>query len=143
VKSKSAPLISGCLGGIALTALLTGKEIGFVVDPKYPQALGISTIISRASVYGNSPWEILLNSIPECPFFTSDFPVAIEATGKRTMNWIVPLTPDLAIRIIPDIRLSGTPPDLSFAKFTARQRTLGRAEMRFPESGTYSRHEST
>jgi hypothetical protein len=116
-------------GAKTLTELLTDKEVGIAVDPKYPQALGISTITSRTSVYGNSPWEILLNGVSECPFFTSDFPVAIEATAKRTMNWIVPLTPDLAIRIIPDVRLSGTAPDLSFAKFTSRQRTLRRAEI--------------
>lgn len=112
-----------------LTELLQDEEIGFTVDPKYPQALGISTITGRVSIYGNSKWEILLNSAPESPFFTSDFPVAIEATGHCTMNWIVPLAPDLAIRIIPDIRLRGTTPDLSFSKFTSRQRKLRRSEI--------------
>jgi hypothetical protein len=117
------------LGSKRLTELLRDKAVTFSIDQKYPQALGISTIIGRVSVYGNSAWEVLLNEEPECPYFTSDFPVAIEATGHRTMNWIVPLTPDLAIRIIPDIRLSGTTPDLSFRKFTSRQRKLGRAEV--------------
>ena len=117
------------LGSKTLTELLADKEVKFSVDPKYPQALGINTIIKRVSILGNSKWEILLNGVPECPFFTSDFPVAIEATGYRTMNWIVPLTPTLAIRIIPDIRLSRTAPDLSFAKFTSQQRTLRRSEI--------------
>jgi Protein of unknown function (DUF4238) len=122
---KAPPL----LGSKTLTELLADKEVLFSVDPKYPQALGINTIIKRVSIWGNSKWEILLNGVPECPFFTSDFPVAIEATGHRTMNWIVPLTPALAVRIIPDIQLSRTAPDLSFAKFTSQQRTLRRSEI--------------
>lgn len=128
-KQGLIPKAPPSLGSKTLTELLTDKEVRFTVDPKYPQALGINSITGRVSIYGNSKWEILLNGVPECPFFTSDFPVAIEATGHRTMNWIVPLTPDLAIRIIPDIRLDGTAPDLSFAKFTSRQRMLRRSEI--------------
>jgi hypothetical protein len=41
----------------------------------------------------------------------------------------VPLAPDLAIRIKPDIRLSGTKPDLAFAKFKGAPRRLKRAEI--------------
>jgi hypothetical protein len=41
-------------------------------------------------------------------------------SGKTDLNTpinrIVPLAPDLAIRIRPDIRLRGTTPDLTFAK---------------------------
>lgn len=117
------------LGSKTLTELLANNEVGFTVDPKYPQALGISSITNRVSIYGNSKWEILLNDTPECPFFTSDFPVALEAAGHRMMNWLIPLRPDLAIRIIPDIRLAGTAPDFSFAKFTYRQRMLRRSEI--------------
>lgn len=117
------------LGSKTLTELLKEKKVEFTVDPKYPQALGINSITDLVSIYGNSKWEILLNRIPECPFFTSNFPVAIETTNHWTMNWIVPLTPDLAIRIIPDIRLQGTAPDLSFSKFTSRQRILRRSEV--------------
>ena len=40
------------------------------------------------------------------------------------LNRIVPLAPDLAIRIIPDIRLSGTKSDFSFAHFTMARQTL-------------------
>jgi hypothetical protein len=122
---KAPPL----LDSKSLTELLKEQKVKFTVDPKYPQALGISSITDRVSIYGNSKWEILLNRTPECPFFTSDFPVAIETTGHRTMNWIVPLAPDLAIRIIPDIRLDGTAHDLSFSKFSSRQRILRRSEI--------------
>ncbi len=123
------PNAPSSLGSKTLTDLLTNKEVGFAVDPKYPQALGISSITSRVSIYGNSKWEILLNSISECPLFTSDFPVALEATGRRTMNWIVPLAPDLAIRVIPDIQLAGKAPDFSFARFSSTQRILRRSEV--------------
>lgn len=128
-KQGLIPKAPPSLGSKTLTELLTDKKVGFTVDPKYPQALGISSITDRVSIYGNSKWEILLNGAPECPFFTSDFPMAIEATGHRTMNWIAPLTPNLAIRVIPDIRLAGTAPDLSFAKFTSTQRILRRSEI--------------
>lgn len=101
------------------------------VDQKYPQAIGISSIIGLVSTFGNSTWEILLNKISDSPFFTSDFPVAIEAVGpNRALNKIVPLAPDIAVRIIPDIKLSGTTPDLSFTKLKCRQRTLRRDEVR-------------
>ena len=128
-KQGLIPKAPPSLDSKTLTELLTDKKVHFNVDPKYPQALGISSITSRVSIYGNSKWQILLNSAPPCPFFTSDFPVALEATGQRTTNWIVPLTPDLAIRIIPDTHLAGTPPDLSFARFTSQYHTLRRSEV--------------
>lgn len=100
------------------------------VDPKYPQAVGISNILHYVSVFGNSPWEILRNEDADSPFFTSDYPAAIETFDLNTpINRIVPLSPDLAIRIIPDIRLSGTKRDLSFPKFKAAPRRLKRAEV--------------
>jgi hypothetical protein len=45
------------------------------------------------------------------------------------INRAVPLAPDIAIRIRPDIRLSGTTPDLTFPKFSATARKLKRAEV--------------
>lgn len=122
------PRAPPALGSKTLTELLANKEVKFTVDEKFPQAIGISTIEGRLSHYGNSSWEILRNDVPGCPLFTSDFPLAIEATSHRLLKWIVPLAPDLAIRITPDIRLSGTVPDLSFAKFKSRQRTMRRGQ---------------
>ena len=69
------------LGGESLVEPLSTGAVKVKVDPKFPQAIGINTIIERVSIWGNSKWEILLNGVPECPFFTSDFPVAIEAMG--------------------------------------------------------------
>ena len=101
------------------------------IDPKFPQALGINSINHHVAFYGNSPWEVLRNSEADIsPFFTSDYPVAIEVIDIKTpLNRIIPLAPDLAIRIKPDIQLRGTQPDPSFSRFRAVQRTLKRNEL--------------
>jgi hypothetical protein len=118
------------LGGKSLTELLDDGTVHFTVDEKYPQALGISLILQRLSVFGNSPWEILRNEEPDSPYFTSDFPVAIEPRrNSEVVNRIVPLAPDIALRIIPDVELSRSEPDLSFAKFRFRRRRLDRSEI--------------
>ena len=117
------------LGGKTITDLLDDGTVKITIDGKFPQALGITGILGRASIWGNSPWEVLHNGEPDTPFFTSDFPVAIEERSDHILNRIVPLAPDLAIRIIPDVRLSRAEPDLSFAGFRCRHRKLNRAEI--------------
>lgn len=90
------------LGGKTLSELLSEGAVAFDVDQKYPQAIGISSVFDRALRYGNAHWDILLNDHPDVPFFTSDFPVAVEASGDfRVVNRVVPLSPALAIRICP------------------------------------------
>lgn len=91
------------LGGGSLTDLLNSGRVQFTIDPKYPQFIGIQTIIKRLSIWGNSWWDILINDNTESPFLTSDYPVAIEP-GERLglVNRLVPLAPNLAIRIKPD-----------------------------------------
>ena len=116
-----APL--GPLGGKSIVELIEDGTVKFDVDQKYPQALGINSIKSNVSVFGNSQWEILLNFNEDDPYFTSDYPVAIETfSGNTPINRIVPLTPDIAVRIVPDIRLQGTNPDFTFSKFTYTRR---------------------
>lgn len=123
----SAPEI---LGGKSLTELLEDGTLSLTIDPKFPQALGIKSIIGWVSVFGNSRWEILRNEEADTPFFTSDFPVGLESSpDPRVLNRIVPLAPNLAIRICPDIHLSGQQPDLSFKTFEVRQRKLKRREV--------------
>lgn len=118
------------LGERSITELLADGTVKFTVDPKYPQAIGIANILHHTSVFGNSPWEILHNHETDSPFFTSDHPMAIEVFDINTpINRIVPFAPDVAVRIKPDIRLSGTKPDMSFAKFGAASRHLKRAEV--------------
>ena len=116
------------LGGKSMTELLADGTVHFAVDEKYPQALGINSIIHHVSVWGNSRWEILHNDDPDTQFLTSDFPVAIELRPDRVVNRLVPLAPGLAVRIIPDIQLSRSKPDLSFAGFRHRHRTPNRTE---------------
>jgi hypothetical protein len=124
------PKAPEALGEKSITELLADGIVKVTVDPKYPQAVGISNILHYVSIFGNSPWEILRNENADSPFFTSDYPAAIETFDLNTpINRIVPLAPDLAVRIMPDIRLSGTKRDLSFAKFKAAPRRLKRAEV--------------
>jgi hypothetical protein len=118
------------LGEKSITELLADGTVKFTVDPKYPQAIGISNIVHHTSVFGNSPWDILHDGEADNPFFTSDYPAAIQVVDLNTpINRIVPLAPDLAIRIKPDIRLSGTKPDLTFAGFNATPRRPKRSEI--------------
>jgi hypothetical protein len=118
------------LGGQSLTALLQSGVLEIKVDEKYPQAIGIAAILSSTARLGNGKWEILLcegcNS-----FFTSDFPAAIESTRDfRVLNRILPLTPDLAVRIRPDISLGREDCDLNFKHFGYRIRRVSHAEVR-------------
>ena len=118
------------LGDKSITELLSSGTVKIKVDPKFPQAIGISNIFHYTSVFGNSPWEILRNNYPENPFFTSDYPAAIEVVDfNNQINRVVPLAPDLAIRIKPNIRLSGTKPNLSFPGFESLSRPLRRIEV--------------
>ena len=118
------------LGSKSMTELLADGTVKLEIDTKYPQALGISNILHHTSVFGNSPWEILRNSHDDSPFFTSDFPAAIDVTSSTpVINRILPLAPDLAIRIRPDLRLSGAEPDLAFPRFSCTWRKLKRGEV--------------
>lgn len=117
------------LGNKTLTELLADGTVSVDVDPKYPQAIGISTITGRVSMWGNSTWDVLQNHDQSCPFFTSDYPIALDARDSHFANWIVPLAPDLAIRIVPDTKLMAMPPDLAFSKFTPRYGSPSRSEI--------------
>jgi hypothetical protein len=129
-KQGAIPQAPEILGERSITELLADGSVKFTVDPKYPQAIGIANVLQHTSVFGNSPWEILHNDEKESSFFTSDYPAAIETFDINTpINRVVPLAPDLAVRIKPDIRLSGTKPDITFAKFNATPRHLKRAEV--------------
>lgn len=109
------------LGDLTLADMLADGSIVFEVDQRFPQAIGISNIVGRATAFGNFHWDILLNQHPSSPFFTSDFPVAIEATPDlRVVNRVVPLTPTLAVRICPRIALAGKKLEPTFEHFSFR-----------------------
>jgi hypothetical protein len=118
------------LGGASLTDLLGSGAVDISIDPKYPQALGTASILRYIALFGNSKWEILRNDSDDSPFFTSDFPAAIEKTDEpRVLNRIVPVAPNLAVRIKPDISLDKSRADLSFANFSYRDVNLARKEI--------------
>lgn len=114
-----------------LTQLLHDGTVAVKIDPKYPQAININLILEYTSAFGNFDWEILHNDFDDSPFFTSDFPVAIEKTeDPRILNRIVPLSPKLAIRIKPNLIFDNKGrSDFSFAKFRHRSRKVGRKEL--------------
>jgi len=117
------------LGGASLTELLQEGKLKVNVDPKYPQAIGISNILNMTSMLGNCAWEILKNAIADCPYFTSDYPAAIEySDDPRIVNSIVPLTPTLAVRIRPDLSVARSEPDFAFPNFKFRMREIQRPE---------------
>jgi hypothetical protein len=115
------PLAPDSLGGKSLSQLLADGTIQLDVDPKYPQALGITTIVGRLSLLGNSKWDILLNEDPSSTFFTSDYPIALKRVNPHYAHWIVPLTPNVAVRIVPDLALARQETDLTFPKFRCRR----------------------
>lgn len=117
------------LGDSSLTELLSSGAVELTVDPKYSQAIGVSLILRRAALFGNFKWEILRNPIADSPFFTSDFPAAIEVTDDpRVLNRIVPLCPTLALRIRPDLMVDSSRSNFSFSNFDYQRRDLGREE---------------
>jgi Protein of unknown function (DUF4238) len=118
------------LAGKTFTELLNSGRIKIVIDKKFPQAMGIASILQLAATFGNFTWEILQNDSADSPFFTSDFPVAVEKSDDPDiLNRIVPLAPNLALRIKPDRRLHGERLDFSFANFKYRMRKVTRNDI--------------
>ena len=114
------------------TELLDSGLITVQVAPKYPQAVGTASIISRINAFGNFKWEILVNTVEDSPFFTSDFPVAVEKTANfQILNWIIPLAPNLAIRICPDFEYDRQQTDFSFTGFRRAICHLNRQEVMY------------
>jgi Protein of unknown function (DUF4238) len=124
------PALPEALSGASLTELLGKGALTFKVDPKFPQAIGITNILRMVLTFGNSAWEILRNPFADSPFFTSDFPAAVEPSADpRVVNRIVPLTPSLAVRLCPDISLDRDRLDFGFRQFRYRAREIGREEL--------------
>lgn len=123
----SAP--PSALGASSLTELLDSGKVRVEIDPRYPQAIGIASILQRTNTFGNFVWEILVNET-DSPFFTSDFPIAIEPTADlRINNKIVPLTPRLAMRLHPDFSVDTNAVDFSFKGFHRKIRHASRKEV--------------
>lgn len=99
------------LGNKMATELIREGNLHIETDKKYPQAIGISGIVELTRSFSTFHWEVLLNSRADrFPFLTSDYPAAIEGLGRQIpANRIIPLRPDLAVRILPQIRSKGRP----------------------------------
>jgi hypothetical protein len=118
------------LGGKSLTELLESGNTRVKIDPKFPQAIGIASILHQIKRFGNFNWDILINPFDDSPFFTSDFPIAIEKSEQpRILNRIAPLAPNLAIRIRPDRSFDRERADFSFSSFRHTVRKLSRPEV--------------
>ncbi len=111
------------------TELIKFGAAEIVVDPKYPQAVSLSSVFRHISMIGNLRWEIIHNSHVGASFFSSDFPSAIEMNSRgKLSSRIYPLAPDLAIRLL----LPGTRrryEDLKFSDFQWRKLYPPRAEV--------------
>jgi Protein of unknown function (DUF4238) len=106
------------LGGGSISDFLTSGDLQVEVDPKYPNAIGVSQIIGTVGFLGNSNWDFIYNEFDDCPFLTSDFASAIEQNyNPRILNRIIPLTPDFAIRIVPNFEAKKVMTDLEFNRF--------------------------
>lgn len=118
------------LGGATLNELLRSGAVNFTIDAKYPQAIGIASILRLAATFGNFKWEVLRNDFADSPFFTSDFPAAIEKSDDpRILNRIIPLSPNLAVRVCPDLAIKRRQTDFSFANFGYRICDISHTEL--------------
>jgi hypothetical protein len=129
-KSGALPRLPDELGGYSLTELLRTQKVKLTVDPKYPQAIGIASILEHVAAFGNFNWDVPVNRFDQSPFFTSDFPVTIEKTDDWSiLNKIVPLAPHLAVRFKPNPRIDRKRSDFTFANFDYRMREIGHTEL--------------
>jgi hypothetical protein len=125
------PPAPATLGNRSMTELLGQGSVQIKIDEKYPQAIGISQIEQRVHVFGNALWDVMYADPADGAFFSSDFPVALGPSyDDRVVSKTVPLAPDIAVRIHPQLRERGVDPDFSFPRFRAKFRRLGRSELR-------------
>lgn len=118
------------LGGKTFSELLADGTVMLDIDGKYPQAIGIGNVMRHVNNFGSCRWDILINGETGSPFFTSDYPIGIEPSAHpRIINRIVPLAPDIAIRICPDFERKRSD-DFTFPGFSSKWRKVGLAEIR-------------
>lgn len=117
------------LGSKTFTKMLEDGDFTIKVDEKYPQAVGISNILKTAANFGNFKWDIILNELADTEFFTCDYPAAVEvASDPSVLNRIVPLTPNLAIRIRPVRSIDKATNNFSFKNFSYRKYSIKKPE---------------
>ena len=117
-------------GSKNITDSLQSREVHAEIDPKFPQAMGIEQIHDHTTMFQRFKWDIMINSFADSPFFTSDFPIAVERKSKSPIaSQIVPLSPELAIRMSPEPLLAGHHIGFSSVNFRHAVRKLNRKEV--------------
>lgn len=117
------------LGSKTFTKMLEDGDFEIEVDGKYPQAVGISNILQSTALFGNFKWDILVNDLTDTEFFSCDYPAAVEVSSNQLiLNRIVPLAPNLAIRIRPDPRINKAASDFTFKTFGYRRCSIKKQE---------------
>ena len=91
------------LGGTSVTELLQAGKIKVQGGPQIPAGSEHQRRSGVCEGLRKQCWELLANPFAESPFLTSDFPFALESVPGPAQVRIVPLTPTLAVRIIPRI----------------------------------------
>lgn len=124
------PISPPSLGGESVSKLLLKDIVGIDIDPKYPQAIGIASIYDLTATIGNFYWEFLINNLPDTPFFTSDYPIAIEDKKSIYPNKIIPLSPSIAVRITPNVNIKKEQLDFSFPYVKYKKRQASYSEIR-------------
>lgn len=115
------------LGGTRLPDLIRSGAVQIDIDPKFPQSLGIKQIERLTALFQTFSWELLHNDVGGSPFVTSDFPAAIEPTADpRLIARLVPLAPDLAIRLVPILPPSTASGETVPARGKRRHRAVDR-----------------
>jgi hypothetical protein len=130
------PPVPEAFGNRGLTELLDDGSVKITIDEKYPQAIGISQIEGRVYTFGNALWDIMFADPADGAFVTSDFPVSLGPSyDPRVVSKTVPLAPDVAVCIHPQVRERGKEPDFSFPEFRAKFRRLKPKEIRLINRG--------
>jgi hypothetical protein len=116
------------LNNATVSELIASGDLKIEIDKKYPQAIGISTVLELVNCFGNGTWEVLVNENQDCPFFTSDFPVATPPAAPGIAHRVLPITPQLAVKILPLKLPPASEPDLSFSRNRTTRRKVSRRE---------------
>ncbi len=129
-ESGEVPAPPSVLGARSFVELVEKNRISINVDEKYPQAMGINIMPRLMSNFGNSIWEVLYNNNPSDSVFTSDYPLTLEPTDHPMIQrTVIPLTPRMALRVIPIKPDDDNDIDLEFSKFRFRSVQLRRKEV--------------
>lgn len=109
---------------------LARGTVDFKVDGRYSQAIEAEDMDKVIGLLTHGDWEVLHNRFSDCPFFTSDYPIALEVS--KSIPWInnkiIPLSPSLAIRIKPSTDTKRQ--ELPFVNFSVKRRALSRGEVK-------------